>query len=83
MPIVPAPKSSAHPTPNLSTKPSAQPGHSIIVELTVELIGVGLVTLLAGSNPQMGKVCVIVMSGFLLGWLLANTTTLQGWLKKA
>lgn len=80
--IIPAPKSSAHPTPNKKTTTS-QPGHSIITELTVELIGVGLITLLAGSNPQMGKVCVIIMSGFLLGWLLANTTTLEGWLKKA
>lgn len=63
--------------------PPKQPGYDIVVTSTVELIGVGLLTLLAGSSPQMGKIAVIVMVGFLLGWLLINTTKLQGWLKKA
>jgi hypothetical protein len=64
-------------------KPAAQPGSDIIVTLTVELLGVGLLTLLAGVNKQLGTVVVIVMVGFLLGWLLINTPQLQGWLKKA
>jgi hypothetical protein len=63
-------------------KATKQPGNEIIVTLTVELLGVGLLTLLAGVNRQMGTVVVIVMVGFLLGWLLINTTQLQGWLKK-
>jgi hypothetical protein len=61
----------------------AQPGNDIVVTLTVELLGVGLLTLLAGVNKQLGSVVVIVMVGFLLGWLLINTPALQGWLKKA
>ena len=64
-------------------KTTTQPGRDIVVELTVELIGVSLLTLLAGVNPQLGHVVVVVMVGFLLAWLLINTTTLQGWLKKA
>jgi hypothetical protein len=60
-----------------------QPGNDLIITMTVELLGVGLLTLLAGVNRQMGTVVVIVMVGFLLGWLLINTTKLQGWLKKA
>jgi hypothetical protein len=64
-------------------KASKQPGNDIIVTLTVELLGVGLLTLLAGANRQLGTIVVIVMVGFLLGWLLINTPQLQGWLKKA
>jgi hypothetical protein len=66
-----------------TTKPQPQPGKDIVVTLTVELLGVGLLTLLAGVNKQLGTIVVIVMVGFLLGWLLANTSELQGWLKKA
>jgi hypothetical protein len=64
-------------------KPARQPGNEIIVTLTVELLGVGLLTLLAGVNKQMGNIVTIIMVGFLLGWLLINTPQLQGWLKKA
>jgi hypothetical protein len=64
-------------------KPPPQPGTDIVTTLTVELIGVGLLTLLAGASPQLGKVIVIVMVGFLIGWFLINTPQLQGWLKKA
>lgn len=56
-----------------------QPGYDIVVTSAVELIGVGLLALLAGTNDQMGTVCVIIMVGFLLGWLLANTTLLGKW----
>lgn len=60
-----------------------QPGNDIIVTLTVELIGVGLLALLADTSPTMGKIVMIVLVGFLLGWLLIHTTELQGWIKKA
>lgn len=58
-----------------------QPGNDIIVTTAFELIGVSLMAILAGVNDQMGNVVVIVMVGFLLGWLLLNSKTLQGWLK--
>lgn len=58
-----------------------QPGNDIIVTTAFELIGVSLLTILAGINDQTGSVVVIVMVGFLLGWLLFNSKTLQGWLK--
>jgi hypothetical protein len=66
-----------------SKKASSQPGSDIVVTLTVELLGVGLLTLLAGVNPKLGGIIVIIMVGFLLGWLLINSVQLQGWLKKA
>ena len=46
-----------------------------------ELIGVGLMALLAGISDQAGTVVVIVMAGFLIGWLLINSSTLAGWVK--
>jgi hypothetical protein len=64
-------------------KPAQAPGRDVVTTLTVEFIGVGLVTLLAGTSKQMGKITVVIMSGFLLGWLLINAKTLEGWVKKA
>jgi hypothetical protein len=60
-------------------KKQQQPGYDIVVTTAFELIGVGLMSLLAGISDQMGKVVVIVMSGFLLGWLLVNSGTLAKW----
>jgi ABC-type antimicrobial peptide transport system permease subunit len=64
-------------------KAKSQPGSDIVVTLTVELIGVGILTLLAGVNKGLGSVVVVVMVGFLLAWLLINTTDLQKWIGKA
>jgi hypothetical protein len=64
-------------------KAKPQAGNDIIVTLTVELLGVGLLTLLAGANKQLGSVIVVIMVGFLLGWLLINSQQLQGWMAKA
>lgn len=59
-----------------------QPGNDIVVTTTFELIGISLLTLLAGTSKQMGHVVIIVMTGFVLGWLLFNSGKLEGWLKK-
>lgn len=59
-----------------TAKPAQQNGNEIVVTTAVELIGVSLLTLLAGANDQMGTIMVIVMVGFLFGWLLLNTTEL-------
>jgi hypothetical protein len=67
----------------MAAKQKGQPGSDIVVTLTVELLGVGLLTLLAGVNKQLGTIVVIVMVGFLLGWLLINSQQLQGWIGKA
>lgn len=64
-------------------KKSVQPGYDVVVTTAFELIGVGLMTLLAGANDQMGTIVVIVMVGFLIGWLLINTGTLSKWVSNA
>lgn len=61
----------------------AQPGNDIVVTLTVELLGVGLLTLLAGVNKSVGSIIVIIMVGFLIGWLLVNSQSLSKWVGKA
>jgi hypothetical protein len=56
-----------------------QPGADVVVTTAFELIGIGLLALLAGVSDQMGRIVVIVMVGFLIGWLLLHTATLSKW----
>lgn len=55
---------------------TSQPGNDIVITTTVELIGVALLSLLAGANNNLGSVIVIIMAGFLIGWLLMNSAEL-------
>ena len=64
-------------------KKNVQPGYDVVVTTAFELIGVGLLALLAGVNDQMGTIVIIIMVGFLLGWLLFNSGTLEKWVKAA
>jgi hypothetical protein len=56
---------------------AAQAGNDIVVTTAVELIGVGLLALLASANDQVGGVIVIFMVGILLIWLITHTAQLQ------
>lgn len=62
----------------MATRPA---GSDIVVTTAFELIGVALLALLAGANDQVGNIVVILMVGFLLGWLLLNSATLGKWIK--
>lgn len=53
-----------------------QPGWSITTTTLVQLLGVALFTILAGVNDELGTVVLILMWGFLLGWMLLHTTEL-------
>lgn len=64
-------------------KPASQPGYDVVVTTAFELIGVGLLTLLAGTSDNMGSVVIIVMAGFVIGWLILNSSTLDKWVKNA
>lgn len=48
----------------------------------VELVGVALFGILAGINDDLGKVLVIVMWGFVLGWFLINAGQLKSMVSK-
>lgn len=67
----------------MATTNTKQPGYDIVVTSAFELIGVGLLTLIAGSSSQMGTIVVIVMAGFVIGWLIINSGTLGKWVKNA
>lgn len=56
-------------------------GYDVVVTTAFELIGVGLMAILAGINDDMGSIIVIIMFGFLIGWLLANFNTFAQWSK--
>jgi hypothetical protein len=66
----------------MATK-TEQPGYDIVVTTAFELIGVGLLSLIAGISDQVGHVVVIVMVGFLIAWALANTASLSKWVGNA
>lgn len=55
-----------------------QPGYDIVTATAVQLVGVGLLALLADTSDNMGKIVVIVMAGFMIGWAIANTGWLTG-----
>lgn len=59
----------------MATKKQAkQPGNDIVITTAVELLGVGVFTILAGVSDDLGQVMVVIMWGILLGWFLLHTT---------
>lgn len=54
-----------------------QTGNGIVVTTAVELIGIGLLALLASVNDQVGNIIVIFMVGILLIWLMTHTSQLK------
>jgi hypothetical protein len=55
-----------------------QTGHDIVITTTVELVGVALMAILAGTSDGMGRIMVALMGGFMLVWLMTNTAFLKG-----
>ena len=53
-----------------------QPGYDIVVTTAVELLGVGLFGILAGMSDEMGSIMIVIMWGFVIGWLLVNYAAL-------
>ena len=62
-----------------TTKP--QTGNNLLTTTFVELVGVGLLAILAGMSDDVGKIMLILMWGFMLGWLLLHTSQLAGMVK--
>ena len=54
-----------------------QPGFDIIVTTAVELVGVGLLALLAETSNDVGTIIVVFMVGILIIWLITHTAQLQ------
>lgn len=59
----------------MATKQAAkQPGNDIVITTAIELLGVGVFTILAGVSDDLGQVMVVIMWGILLGWFLLHTS---------
>lgn len=58
-----------------------QPGRDVVTVTLVSLLAVALFTVLAGMSDDMGKLMVVLMSGFLLGWMFLHATELQNMVK--
>lgn len=56
--------------------PSLAPGQTILI-VAVELLGVALLTLLAGSSNDAGNIVVLLMLGFWLIYLISDSRTVQ------
>lgn len=62
---------------------ATQTGRDVVVTLTVELIGVLLLSVVAGINDELGDLAVIFIFGLALGWLMVNAGQLNTWFGKA
>jgi len=56
-----------------ATVKKQQPGYDIVVTTAIELVGVGLLALLAGTNDNLGRIIIIIMAGWMLLWAMAHT----------
>lgn len=46
--------------------------HSLTVDLLLQLIGVSVMAIAADFGPNIGKIMVLLMVGFVIIWMLAN-----------
>jgi len=61
----------------MAAKTAKQPGSDIVITTAIELLGVGVFTILAGISDDMGAVMVVIMWGIVLGWFLLHTAEFQ------
>jgi hypothetical protein len=58
----------------MAAKVNSQPGNDVVITTAIELLGVGVFTILAGISDDMGQVMVVIMWGIVLGWFLLHTS---------
>ena len=64
----------------MATTAPKQPGYDIVVTTAVELVGVGLLALLAGTNDNLARIIIIIMAGWMVLWALSHTGVLTKYL---
>jgi hypothetical protein len=77
--------SNIYPTPSgtNSTAPlgeavPAATAHDTLMVVAIELLGVGLFTLVAGTSPDVGTLVVLFMVGLWLIYLISDAKTVAG-----
>lgn len=60
--------------------PAAVPASSsdTLLMVGVEILGVGLLTLLAGASDEAGNIVVIFMIGLWLIWMISDSSVIAG-----
>lgn len=59
-------------------------GHGIVMSLTIELIGIGIMAAIADStSPAIGRMMVALMAGWFLIWFLTNSSYFNSIVGKA
>lgn len=85
--IPPGPSQGTVPTPSnpfFNTSNKKLPGHDIVMTLTIELIGVGVMAAIADAgSPAVGRMMVALMAGFFLIWFLNNASYFSSIVGKA
>lgn len=61
-----------------SKKPKRPADSSAILELALELLAVGLFTILAGTNDDIATLVILFMVGLWLIWLIQNSSVVSG-----
>jgi hypothetical protein len=60
---------------------ATQTGHDVVTVTFAGLAGTLLLAILAGFSDNMAKIILIIMWGFVLGWLLLHTSQLSSMVK--
>jgi hypothetical protein len=61
-----------------ATKPKGtSTGEDVIIKTIIELLGVGLLALVAGISDEFGNIMVVIMAGIMLIWLMTHAQELQ------
>jgi hypothetical protein len=70
MPVIPPGFSTSGKTKKRDPIPEA------MLTVSLELLAVGLFTLMAGAGPEMGQIMILLMLGFWLIFLITNTSVI-------
>lgn len=58
-----------------------QTGRNLVTTTFAELVGIALFAILGGMSDDMGRLMLILMWGFVLGWCLLHTSQLASMVK--
>jgi hypothetical protein len=68
------------PAPAATKAPAT--AHGVVVELIIELVGVGLMGIFAGMGEGIGRLMLTLMVGFFIIWFLLNASEFAAIVKK-
>lgn len=61
----------------MATEKNQKTAPDVIIEGIVQLLGVGVLALLAGISDDVGHIIVVIMAGIMLMWMMTHTEQLK------